>query len=343
MNLSAANAASQPIQEQQMAHEIHKNANGKSSFAFVGDQTWHGLGQKLSPGSPIPVWVEEAGFNWEIKDAFVQGAIPNGTINFPEKKLLYRSDTLTPLAVVSSKYKIVQPGEVLSFYEDLVETAGFCLETAGVLFGGKRFFALAKVAEEQEVFKGDHVKGYLLLSTSCDGSLATTAQFTSVRVVCNNTLSFAIRNHEGNEMSRIKIPHSATFNPDLVKNQLGLSQNSFDQFMIEMRQLANRKLSKKEEIHFLIDLLGDPREKLEDQEPGPAKLMKEIHGLYSGRGMGALQTGNTAWGMLNAVTEYTDHHTGHKTDDARIDSAWFGANANLKRHAKDLLLTVAMV
>jgi hypothetical protein len=34
---------------------------------------------------------------------------------------------------------------------------------------------------------GDRVKAYLLLATSCDGTLCTTAQFTSVRVVCNNT------------------------------------------------------------------------------------------------------------------------------------------------------------
>jgi phage/plasmid-like protein (TIGR03299 family) len=323
-----------------MAHEIHKDSNGKSSFAFVGENTWHGLGQQLTPNSPIPVWIEEAGFNWNINHSTVQASTDQGIITFPEKKLLYRSDTLAPLAVVGNKYKIVQPKEVLQFYEDLVETAGFHLETAGILFGGKRFFALAKVAEQQEVTSGDHVKGYLLLSTSCDGSLATTAQFTSVRVVCNNTLSFAIRNHEGNEMSRIKIPHSADFNPTTVKAQLGLSQSSFDIFMLEMRQLAARKLTKNEEVHFLIDLLGNPQETLENQESGPSKLMKEIHSLYAGAGMGAAQAGKTAWGMLNAVTEYTDHHTGHKTDDARIDSAWFGTNSNLKRRASDLLLAI---
>ena len=32
------------------------------------------------------------------------------------------------------------------------------------------------------------VKSHLLLATSCDGTLCTTAQFTSLRVVCNNTL-----------------------------------------------------------------------------------------------------------------------------------------------------------
>lgn len=33
---------------------------------------------------------------------------------------------------------------------------------------------------------------YVLLATACDGTLATTAQFTSTRVVCNNTLAVAL-------------------------------------------------------------------------------------------------------------------------------------------------------
>lgn len=324
-----------------MSHEIHQDkATGKHSFAYVGEAAWHGLGQQLTPNSPIPVWIEEAGFNFNILGTQVEGRTPGGNIiTLPERQLLYRSDNLDALAVVSNKYKIVQPAEVLRFYEDLVETAGFQLETAGVLFGGKRFFALAKTNEAEEVVKGDPVKGYLLLSTSCDGSLATSAQFTSIRVVCNNTLRMAVREAGGEEHRKISIPHSATFNVKEVKAQLGLSQSSFSMFMDDMRVLAKRELNNKEAIAFLVGLFGDPTVALEDQEPGPAKLMKEVHRLYAGAGMGAGMAGKTAWGMLNAVTEYTDHHTGHKTIDARMDSAWFGQNAKLKEKAvQDLLL-----
>jgi hypothetical protein len=42
------------------------------------------------------------------------------------------------------------------------------------------------------MLKGKDVSnGYILLATACDGTLATTAQFTSIRVVCNNTLAIA--------------------------------------------------------------------------------------------------------------------------------------------------------
>jgi hypothetical protein len=56
----------------------------------------------------------------------------------------YRSDTKAALSVVSSRYQVVQPKEILEFYRDLTEISGFELETAGVLKEGKKIWALAK-------------------------------------------------------------------------------------------------------------------------------------------------------------------------------------------------------
>jgi phage/plasmid-like protein (TIGR03299 family) len=332
-----------------MSHEIHQDKEtGKFSFAYVGAQTWHGLGQQLTPDAPIPMWIEEAGFNWTIKEAQVYGTpldLSAGEfIHMPDRKMLYRSDTRAPLAVVGTKYNVVQPEEILTFYEDLVASGGFHLETAGILYGGKRMFALAKMHEEEMVLKGDPVKGYLLLSTACDGTMATTVMFTSVRVVCNNTLQMAIQDSERENYSKpkIKIPHSARFDEKAIKQELGLAPGSFDLFIQDMRALAQRKLNTNEAVQFLVGLLGNPQLALEDQEVKDANLMKQVYELYNGMGHGSNIAGHTAWGMLNAVTEYTDHHTGHKTDDARIDSAWFGANANLKQRAyEQLMMTLA--
>lgn len=331
-----------------MAHEFVADKNGKVPFAFVGETAWHGLGQQLTQGMPIPVWIEEAGFNWNIIEAKCMAAYDfnsNGSsslVEVPEKKILLRSDTHDPLSVVGNRYNVVQPKEVLEFYEDLVAAGGFHLETAGVLFGGKRMFALAKMHEAEMVLKGDPVKGYLLLSTACDGTMATTVQFTSIRVVCNNTLQMAIRDvndESGKERPRLKVPHSVQFNPKKIKDELGLAPGSFQLFMDDMRRLSKRPLRKQEAINFLVGLVGDPTLPLEDQEVKDANLMKDIYALYDGKGKGSNIAGSTAWGMLNAVTEFTDHHTGHKTVDARIDSAWFGSNASLKEKAYlDLML-----
>jgi phage/plasmid-like protein (TIGR03299 family) len=166
------------------------------TMAYAGDKPWHGLGNKLATPQPIEMWKRQAGMDWMIEESEVRYITGNHTVgaihSFPEQKVLYRSDTKRPLAVVSKRFQVVQPEEVLEFYRDLTEHAGFELETAGVLKEGRKFWALARTGQSATLKGKDQVNGYLLLATACDGSLATTAQFTSVRVVCNNTLQIAL-------------------------------------------------------------------------------------------------------------------------------------------------------
>ncbi|MEX2322088.1 MAG: DUF932 domain-containing protein, partial [Saccharospirillum sp.] len=150
-------------------------------------------------------------------------------LSYPDSKVLYRSDSKEPLSVVSQRYKVVQPGEILEFYRDLTEKSGFELETAGVLKGGRKLWALAKTGQSGMLKGVDKTDAYVLLATACDGSMATTAQFTSVRVVCNNTLAIAL---QGNAAS-VKVRHNvsdhfrAFFNP--IRPRDNLAPHSFSQ------------------------------------------------------------------------------------------------------------------
>jgi phage/plasmid-like protein (TIGR03299 family) len=94
--------------------------------------------------------------------------------------------------VVSDGYRVVQPAEVMDFFRELVEIGGFELETAGALSDGRRVWALASVGDAAPVVSNDLVKPYLLLGTSYDGTMATVAKFTAIRVVCNNTITAAV-------------------------------------------------------------------------------------------------------------------------------------------------------
>ena len=60
--------------------------------------------------------------------------------------------------------------------------------------------------------------------------------------------------------------------------------------------------------------------------------------LFDGGAKGHELVGHTRWGMLNAVTEYYDHHKPARNNDARLDSAWFGTGDKVKSRAIDLLL-----
>jgi phage/plasmid-like protein (TIGR03299 family) len=305
------------------------------TMAYANETPWHGLGNKLSAKSAISVWAKQAGMEWTIQESpvyFQPGADASHTA-FNEQKVLYRSDTGAALSVVSQRFQVVQPRDVLEFYRDLTKAHGFTLETAGVLKGGRKVWALAKTNMSANIKGNDTLNGYLLLATGCDGTLATTAQFTSIRVVCNNTLAIALKDGA----AAVKVPHSTTFDPKAAKQQLGLSSSSWDDFVYQMKKLSERKVKTADAEAFVSSLLTDPTAKFTNE-----RAVKKILELYSGHGRGSelASSKGTAFGLLNAVTEFVDHERRARNTDYRLDSAWFGTGANLKNEALDQALTL---
>ena len=313
-----------------MAHLIN-------TMAYVGEAPWHQLGNQLATGQSIEVWTEQAGMNWRIEEApvryFSDAEQHQRHHTFEGHKVLYRSDTKAPLSVVGEKYKVVQPQEVMEFYRDLTEVSGYELETAGVLKEGKKLWALARTGQQATLRGGDTVRGYLLLATSCDGTLATIATPTTVRVVCNNTLSVALKGAE----SGIKVPHSTAFDAQAVKKRLGIAVGHWDSFMYEMKQLSERKVKSKEVERFFERVFSYGSPDAKDSTMRNERAIKRAHELFDGHGRGADLTAakGTAWGLLNAVTEYVDHERRAKSPDHRIDSSWFGLGSTIKQNALD--------
>ncbi len=311
------------------------------TMAYANAEPWHGLGNRLQPKQPLEVWQQQAGMDWQINETPVLFNISDdGGLHVKahtDNKVLFRSDTHAPLSVVSKRYQVVQPHEVLEFYRDLTEAGGFELETAGVLKEGRKLWALARTGQETLLRGGDKVAGYLLLATSCDGTLCTTAQFTSIRVVCNNTLNMAV----GDSSGAVKVPHSRKFDPQLVKQELGIGLSSWERFVGNMKRLTERPIHKFEAMNLIVNVLGDPELPLADQPN--QKALQNVYALYSGQGMGAdLSSANgTAWGLLNAVTQFVDHERRARSQDYRLDSAWFGQGAAIKGKAYQEALKLA--
>ena len=309
------------------------------AMAYAGQTPWHQLGSALPARQPIDVWAQAAGMQWHIRETAVRylasdddSSLYGEAMEFPDQKVLYRSDTKAPLSVVSGRYQVVQPMQVLEFYRDLTEVSGYELETAGVLKGGRKFWALARTGKSCTLKGNDVVNSYLLLATSCDGTLATTATPTTIRVVCNNTLSVAL----SSATSAIKVPHSTNFDAQAVKRQLGIAVAQWDSFMYRMKTLSERKVKSHESMNYFLNVLC--------QTDGSAntaqgltneRALKKVQAMYEGQGRGAeLQAAKgTAWGLLCAVTEFVDHERRARSQEYRLDSAWFGQGAVLKHRA----------
>jgi len=318
-----------------MSHELTTHADGRVEFAYLASDgtPWHGLGQALDDGTSLDAWREAAGMDWKIRRSEIRFNVSRENevlIKMPEQHVLFRSDNNQPLGVVSNRYQVVQPGEVIEFFRDIAKAGGLELSAAGTIYGGKRFWATAKIGEASPASLADKIGGYILISTSADGSLSTEVRRTTVRTVCKNTLQMAM----ADAPASFKVTHRSVFNPESIKEFMGLNTAAWDAFRHQMGQLANIDLHESDAADITAALFGNG-----DWVRESAGFVK-VMSLFNGEAMGSEFDGvrNTAYGLLNAVTEYADHHVRARTDENRFVASQWGAGAELKQRALAALL-----
>lgn len=356
-----------------MSHKLTERPDGFVEMAWMGRTPWHGLGQEMQPGDSLAQWQSSAGMDWTIERATVeftaQGqkhqmeSLADGESfparerawMLPRRDVLYRSDTCEGLGVVSKRYKQVQPSEVMAFFAKYLEQSGFQMSAAGTMRKGGVLWATARTGHAQEVVPGDAVEQYVLLSTGCDGTCSTEVRLTNVRVVCANTLAVA-----RDQMATVKVPHSRKFDQEKVQQQFQMMHLEdialpFDEFMSSARALAARKLSRSMVEDYLLAIahrvrtgfmqpVWDVKQALTDlpqdkqrKDLEKSEAYKKMMALFEGEGRGSdgLGTKGTAWGLLNAVTEYVDHQpkSPKQLPADRYFSAWMGRGEDLKKEA----------
>jgi phage/plasmid-like protein (TIGR03299 family) len=337
-----------------MAHMIDFTVQetGGIAITYNGQTPWHGYGNRVHDDATLDDWRIAAGLNWDVeeRDIHFYRKLPDGfnpvsgpgriETKIPNRKALVRNDTQDVLSIVSQGYHVVQPEEVLHFYEDLIRLNDFKMETAGSLADGRRIWALAKIGEETRLYGQDKVEGYLLLATSYDGTLATTAQFTSVRVVCNNTLELAT----GAGNVAYKANHDKKWDAEEAKGVLGLSKAAWELYTHNLNQLANTTVDLETAMSFFTAVLGKDAVNI-DAETGKASYSTTFHKMFAAyeRGPGAelRSAKHTAWGLVNAVTFYQDHMARGNASGSRLNSSWFGAGKSRKSRAFEEALKLA--
>ena len=321
-----------------MAHQLDTISRATVSYAST-QREWHGLGQLMPVGQTVEQWQKAANMDYKIQRGRVRYATSpvQATTHasdlhaVDDKVVLFRNDTGAALGVVSDSYKVVQPAEVLEFFREWADKGGVTIESAGVLFGGRRYFATAKLADAVSVDGGrDTVVPYALLSTSADGSLATECRWTTVRTVCNNTLSMALKGK-----SAFKVSHRSVFVPEDARDAVEAANTEFSSFMMMARDLAKIKIDADKAEDMTVKLLTKSSEAVARESAAFDRIMALFNG--EAKGSGFETSHDTAWGWLNAVTEYADHHIRARTDENRKASALWGPGDALKQKAVTLL------
>lgn len=297
-------------------------------------------GVPILPGESTAAWSQRAGLSWEAVKTPVLFNDGASIVESPDRSVLYRSDTREQLGVVGAGFKTFQPAEVVDFYSDLTARHGFTLTDAGCFKGGRVVWAKAETGDVMRVRGNDVLQGYVLLSTSFDGSLATTARFSTLRIVCMNGLTV------GEDIAPVvRVSHRSIFDAAAAKVQLGVG-DAFVRFQAQAEAMAEKGVSDRQAIDYFLEvylaakaegLAADPK-----LEKAADKVIERLASHFkTAPGADLRSASGTVWGLLNAVTYDIDHAARARSDENRAASAMFGAGERLKNLARNLALQMA--
>lgn len=330
-----------------MAHDLNFE-NGEASLVYVGDVPWHGLGTRLeSAPATAQEAITAAHLDWQVELRPVYAGGKGMFYNIPSRQAVVRADqwgqeNCPVYGLVGPEYVPLQNRDAFTFFDPVVGSGAVSYETAGSLGKGERVWVLARVkgAKGEFAIKGkDVVQKYLLLANGHDGRTAVRVRFTPVRVVCQNTLSFALA--EGSD--RFKIYHNPGMHRrledarDSVKAILGY----YDDIEKRFQEFANFEMTGNRIDQYVHGVFPTPARKRgqsersfeEAKEKVSATRSDAIRLFENGRGNAEPGIRGTLWAAYNGVTELIDHHSRFTTPWQRMNSICFGDGERLKHRA----------
>ena len=309
-------------EEKEMSHEIEM-VNGQAQMAWVdaGEGTpWHNLGVRVDEGISPAEMMKVSGLDWTVEKRPMY--LADGA-QVPKKHALVRTSDNKVLDLVGNNWTPVQNSTAFDFFQEFCDAGDMTMHTAGSLLEGRRIWALAKVASDFTVFGDDKVEGYLLFSNPHMFGQCVDVRFTPIRVVCNNTLTMSLNSKAQNFA---KVNHRGEFDPEAVKEILGIARNTMEEYKQVAEFLGSKQVEDKKFKEFLGKVFGESSK--DGKLRRNAQLAYEVFETQPG----AEFARGSWWQALNAVTYITDHQMG-RTNDARLNSVWFGAGRKQKINA----------
>lgn len=316
-----------------MAHEL-EIIDGKASMVYAGEVPWHGLGIQVGNDLTPDEMLVTAGLDWTVEKVPLSGTI-NGKQVQSNHSFLVRSSDNKILDEVTNDWNTVQNHEAFAFFDDFIKKGHMQMHTAGSLHGGQLVWALAKTTSAFEVFANDIVEAYFLFVNPHRFGKSIDIRFTPKRVVCQNTLSLALRT---NSSDSVRITHRAAFDADKVKEMLNLSEQQLDKYKQAAEFISSKRYDEDAAKKYVTSLfpLTTSNENTKKDISLAAKKVMEIIPAQPGAEYGE----GTFWQLFNGVTYYVDHVMGRQQDN-RVESAWLGSGRNIKVKALDSAIEMA--
>ena len=266
---------------------------------YVRVAPWHGLGTCVEEALSSEEALRESGLDWNVIQRPIMTASYDPIQGY---KANVRDSDNRILGVVTDRYKVVQNHEAFAFTDALLGE-GVKYETAGSLGEGKKIWMLAKLPEKY-IIGGENIDPYLVFSNTHDGSGAIKVAMTPIRVVCQNTLNFALNSakriwttiHVGNLARKMDEAHCT----------LSLANDYMSKLGAEFERLRRIRMSDAKVMEYIEMLL--PMD--EDPTPIHQKNISQVRDDLKMRYFDApdlKDVGKNAYRFVCAVSDFATH------------------------------------
>jgi phage/plasmid-like protein (TIGR03299 family) len=315
-----------------MSHEVE-------TMAYAGELPWHGLGVKVHNDLSPQQMMQKAGVDWSVQEveSFVEF---NGEKMPTGQKSLIRETDGKILTNVGKDWHPCQNETAFEFFNEYVLAGDMEMHTAGSLKDGQYVWALAKVKESFDLFGGDQVDSYMLFSNPHVYGKSIDVRFTPIRVVCNNTLTFAL---DSQSQRAVKVGHRSEFNPNMVKEQLGIAHEKFAKYKEMAEFLGSKRVTADSLIQYYNEVFPLTSGKDQQTEVNLGTISRQAKNAYDviESQPGAQYAEGSWWQAFNSVTFVTDHIQGRNADN-RLHSQWYGYNQLRKVKAAEKAVEFAL-
>ena len=335
-----------------MAHNLEQFEDGTTAFFTNREVAWHKLGTVTQGALTAEEALQTAYLNWEVIKSedpvstmvpmFGNSAMEQGSmeeITYPDKFMTYRYHPKThkaeALGVVGNRYTPVQNLEAFSFLNFLADESGAVFETAGSIDNGKKVFMTMKMPDTMKIGNIDNVDLYLMAWNTHDGSSSFSVAVTPIRVVCQNTLTAALKAAQ----STFSIRHTpkAQGKIQAAREALGLTFAYCEEFEKMAESLLSQSMTDKEFVSLVETLVP-----INEDEERARNLAETARGTMMALWNAPTQANikGTKWAAYNTIVEYADWAKpvrSNNTETARAIRIVTGTGDKLKNKALALL------
>jgi phage/plasmid-like protein (TIGR03299 family) len=301
----------------------------------------------------------------EVISAIAMGQVGNIDLSqyltmdniIPTHKATMIEESNKYINVVGDGYGVIQNSKAFEFIDLMTSgTIGGAqapvIETAGILNDGARMYVTAKMPDKFFI-DGDDREGiddFILFTNTHDGSGAVMALFTPIRVVCNNTLNAAIRG----AVNKVAFKHTKNVGEKLeftkeenihfIMSILNRHKIFKEEFVNQLTHLKSQKITDADALTFAtyvmsgnkgmenIKLLNSNNRDIWGIDEISTRTKNQIVALRdsieSGKGQSQFR-GTKLW-LYNGLTTYMGNARNYKSVEDKMDSIYFGGDANKK-------------